>query len=120
MEQRINLSVIFPADWPWLRYWGRQDSRPFAAPRQPRLLTFAGVAIPEMDRYGYDSRLSTGIVATVGTLGVIIPPSVTLIIFGIITEQSIGRLFIAGIIPGLMIALSFSASYMPGQGLIPQ
>jgi tripartite ATP-independent transporter DctM subunit len=69
--------------------------------------TFAGVAIPEMDRYGYDRRLSTGIVATVGTLGVIIPPSVTLIIFGIITEQSIGRLFIAGIIPGLMIALFF-------------
>jgi C4-dicarboxylate transporter, DctM subunit len=69
--------------------------------------TFAGVAIPEMDRYGYDRRLSTGIVATVGTLGVIIPPSVTLIIFGIITEQSIGRLFVAGIIPGLIIALFF-------------
>ena len=69
--------------------------------------TFAAVAIPEMDRYGYDRRLSTGIVATVGTLGVIIPPSVTLIIFGIITEQSIGRLFVAGILPGLVIALFF-------------
>lgn len=69
--------------------------------------TFAGVAIPEMDRYGYDKRLSTGIVAIVGTLGVILPPSVTLIIFGIITEQSIGRLFVAGIIPGLIIALFF-------------
>jgi tripartite ATP-independent transporter DctM subunit len=67
--------------------------------------TFAGVAIPEMNRYGYDKKLSTGIVATVGTLGVIIPPSVTLIIFGIITEQSIGQLFLAGIIPGLIIAL---------------
>jgi C4-dicarboxylate transporter DctM subunit len=67
--------------------------------------TFAGVAIPEMNRYGYDKRLSSGIVATVGTLGVIIPPSVTLIIFGIITEQSIGQLFLAGIIPGLIIAL---------------
>ena len=69
--------------------------------------TFASVAIPEMDRYGYDRRLSTGIVATVGTLGCIIPPSVVLIIFGIITEQSIGKLFMAGIIPGLMIALFF-------------
>jgi C4-dicarboxylate transporter DctM subunit len=69
--------------------------------------TFAGVAIPEMNRYGYDKKLSTGIVATVGTLGVIIPPSVTLIIFGIITEQSIGQLFLAGIIPGLIIALFF-------------
>ncbi|MBA4416692.1 MAG: C4-dicarboxylate ABC transporter permease [Syntrophus sp. (in: bacteria)] len=66
--------------------------------------TFASVAVPEMDRYGYDKRLSTGIVASVGTLGVLLPPSVTLIIFGIITDQSIGRLFLAGLFPGLMIA----------------
>jgi C4-dicarboxylate transporter DctM subunit len=69
--------------------------------------TFASVAVPEMDRYGYDKRLSTGIVATVGTLGILIPPSVTLIVFGIITELSIGRLFLAGIIPGLIIAFFF-------------
>jgi C4-dicarboxylate transporter DctM subunit len=69
--------------------------------------TFASVAIPEMDRYGYDRRLSTGIVATVGTLGCMIPPSVGLIIFGIITEQSIGKLFLGGIIPGLLIAFFF-------------
>ncbi len=69
--------------------------------------TFASVAVPEMDRYGYDKRLSTGIVATVGTLGILIPPSVTLIVFGIITEQSIGKLFLAGLIPGLIIALFF-------------
>src|SRR5512136_1353545 len=69
--------------------------------------TFASVAVPEMDRYGYDKKLSTGIVATVGTLGILIPPSVTLIVFGIITELSIGRLFLAGIIPGLIIAFFF-------------
>jgi tripartite ATP-independent transporter DctM subunit len=69
--------------------------------------TFAAVAVPEMDRFGYDRRLSTGIVATVGTLGCIIPPSVVLIIFGILTEQSIGQLFLAGIIPGLIIACFF-------------
>ena len=69
--------------------------------------TFATVAIPEMDRYGYDKSLSTGTVATVGTLGVLLPPSVALIIYGIITEQSIGRLFLAGIIPGLIVALVF-------------
>jgi C4-dicarboxylate transporter, DctM subunit len=71
--------------------------------------TFASVAVPEMERYGYDRRLSTGIVATVGTLGILLPPSVTLIIFGIITDQSIGRLFLAGVFPGLMIALFFVA-----------
>jgi tripartite ATP-independent transporter DctM subunit len=69
--------------------------------------TFASVAVPEMDRFGYDKRLSTGIVATVGTLGILIPPSVTLIVFGVITEQSIGRLFMAGLIPGLMISVCF-------------
>jgi len=69
--------------------------------------TFASVAVPEMDRYHYDKKLSTGIVATVGTLGILIPPSVTLIVFGIITEQSIGKLFLAGIIPGLIIAFFF-------------
>lgn len=69
--------------------------------------TFASVAVPEMDRYGYAKKLSTGIVATVGTLGVLIPPSVTLIVFGVITEQSIGRLFMAGLLPGLLIAFFF-------------
>jgi tripartite ATP-independent transporter DctM subunit len=70
--------------------------------------TFASVAVPEMDRYNYSKKLSTGIVATVGTLGVLIPPSVTLIILGLITQQSIGKLFMAGIIPGLMISFLFA------------
>ena len=69
--------------------------------------TFASVAIPQMDRYGYDKKLSTGVVATVGSLGCIIPPSVVLIILGILTEQSIGQLFLAGVIPGLIIAVFF-------------
>jgi tripartite ATP-independent transporter DctM subunit len=69
--------------------------------------TFASVAVPEMDRFGYAKKLSTGIVATVGTLGVLIPPSVTLIILGILTQESIGRLFLAGIIPGLMLSAAF-------------
>lgn len=69
--------------------------------------TFASVAIPEMDRYGYAKRLSSGIVATVGVLGVLLPPSVTLIIFGIITQQSIGMLFMAGIFPGLLMSFFF-------------
>jgi C4-dicarboxylate transporter, DctM subunit len=69
--------------------------------------TFASVAVPEMDRYGYSKKLSTGIVASVGTLGLLIPPAGTLIFLGIITQQSIGKLFIAGILPGILLALLF-------------
>ncbi|MBI5445305.1 MAG: TRAP transporter large permease [Deltaproteobacteria bacterium] len=69
--------------------------------------TFATVAVPEMDHYGYDRRLSCGTVATVGTLGVLIPPSVVLIIYGVLTETSIGKLFLAGIVPGLILAFTF-------------
>jgi C4-dicarboxylate transporter, DctM subunit len=69
--------------------------------------TFASVAVPEMTKYGYSKKLSTGIVATVGTLGILIPPSVTLIIFGLVTQLSIGRLFLAGVVPGLLIAFFF-------------
>lgn len=69
--------------------------------------TFASVAVPEMDKYGYSRKLSTGVVASVGTLGILLPPSGTLIIFAMITNQSIGKLFLAGIIPGLLIAALF-------------
>jgi C4-dicarboxylate transporter, DctM subunit len=69
--------------------------------------TFASVAIPEMDRYGYGKKLSSGIVAAAGTLGCLVPPSNPLIVYGIITEQSIGQLFVASVIPGLMISLFF-------------
>ncbi len=69
--------------------------------------TFSSVAIPEMDKYGYSRKLSTGVVASVGTLGFLLPPSGTLIILAMITDQSIGKLFLAGIVPGLLIAALF-------------
>ncbi|MBI5602526.1 MAG: TRAP transporter large permease [Deltaproteobacteria bacterium] len=69
--------------------------------------TFSSVAVPEMTRYNYSRKLSTGIVASVGTIGILIPPSITMIIYGIMTEQSIGRLFLAGLIPGLLICTFF-------------
>jgi C4-dicarboxylate transporter, DctM subunit len=69
--------------------------------------TFATVALPEMDRYKYDKRLSTGVIACVGTLGGLIPPSVGLIIYALLVNESIGKLFLAGILPGMLLALSF-------------
>jgi len=66
------------------------------------------VALPEMKRYKYDSSLSTGCVAAAGSLGVMIPPSTIFIVYGILTEQSIGKLFVAGILPGLLLAVLFS------------
>ena len=71
--------------------------------------TFAAVAVPEMDRFEYSKKLSTGIVAVSGTLGVLLPPSVVLIIFGMVTEQSIGKLFLAGLVPGVTLAALFAA-----------
>jgi C4-dicarboxylate transporter DctM subunit len=71
--------------------------------------TFSNLAMPEMDRYGYKKELSAGTIASVSTIGMILPPSTVLIIYGLQVEQSIGRLFLAGIIPALMISVLFMA-----------
>jgi C4-dicarboxylate transporter DctM subunit len=65
------------------------------------------VALPEMRRYRYADSLSTGSIAAGGTLGILIPPSVIFVLYGIMTEQSIGKLLLAGIIPGLVLTLLF-------------
>jgi C4-dicarboxylate transporter DctM subunit len=72
--------------------------------------TMGKVAIPEMDKYKYNQSLSTGCVAAGGTLGILIPPSIGFVIYGIITEQSIGKLFMAGFIPGILLAVLFMAA----------
>ena len=69
--------------------------------------TMGTVALPEMKKYKYDPALATGAVAAGGSMGILIPPSVILIIYGIITEQSIGKLFLAGFIPGIMEAIFY-------------
>ncbi|MCY4551106.1 MAG: TRAP transporter large permease [Defluviicoccus sp.] len=69
--------------------------------------TMGRVALPEMRRFGYSDRLATGAIAAGGTIGILIPPSVIMLIYGILTETSIGDLFIAGIIPGLLLTLFF-------------
>ncbi|MEY8843524.1 TRAP transporter large permease [Cribrihabitans sp. XS_ASV171] len=71
--------------------------------------TMGAIIIPEMRRYGYGLPLSTGVLSSSGTLGILIPPSIIMIFYGLMTETSIGDLFIAGVIPGIMIALLFAA-----------
>src|SRR5215831_17757539 len=66
--------------------------------------TFSTVAYPEMRRYGYPQSFAAGVIAAGGTLGAMLPPSTVLAVYGIITEQDIGKLFIAGIMPGLLAA----------------
>ena len=66
--------------------------------------TFSTVAYPEMRRYNYPQSFATGVIAAGGTLGAMLPPSTVLAVYGIITEQDIGKLFVAGIIPGLLAA----------------
>jgi len=70
-------------------------------------LTIGGVALPEMLRLGYGKRLSSGVLAAGGTLSVLIPPSLILLFYGIVTDQSIGDLFIAGVIPGIILITCF-------------
>lgn len=67
------------------------------------------IAVPEMLRYRYDPALATGVVASAGTLGVMIPPSIPLVLFGYFAEVSVAQLFIAGILPGLLTALVYTA-----------
>ena len=69
--------------------------------------TIGKVAIPEMRKYNYSDAMSTGTIAAAGGLGIMIPPSTTFIVYGILTEQSIGKLFISGLLPGILIATLF-------------
>jgi C4-dicarboxylate transporter, DctM subunit len=72
--------------------------------------TMASVALPEMKRYKYSMVLGTGTVAAGGSLGILIPPSVIFIVYGILTQQSIGKLFVAGILPGILLSIFFIAA----------
>src|SRR5438105_6134172 len=67
------------------------------------------MGIPEMRRRGYPDEIATGSICAGGTLGILIPPSITFILYGIATETSIGRLFLAGVMPGLLLTLLFMA-----------
>ena len=70
-------------------------------------LTMGRVSLPEMQRFNYDNSLSTGAIAAGGTLGILIPPSAGFVVYAILTEESIGKLFIAGVLPGILLTLLF-------------
>ncbi len=71
--------------------------------------TVASVAMPQAEKLGYDAKLFSGAIAAGGTLGIMIPPSINLIVYGFLTETSIPKLFLAGLVPGLLLALLFMA-----------
>jgi C4-dicarboxylate transporter DctM subunit len=81
---------------------------------------FTRVAVPEMRRFGYRTRFTVGVVAGSSVLGMLIPPSAMLIIYAIVTEQSVGRMFIAGIIPGVLLAVAFGVLILAMAYLVPR
>lgn len=80
---------------------------------------FTKIAVPEMIRHGYNPRFATGVVAGSSVLGMLIPPSLLLILFAILAEQSVGDMFVAGIIPGLLLAVLFVAGIVATAYLAP-
>ena len=81
---------------------------------------FTKVSIPEMKRFGYTPRFTVGVVAGSSVLGMLIPPSVMLILYAIITEQSVGHMFIAGVIPGLLLAMAFGIAILSMATFLPK
>lgn len=73
---------------------------------------FARVAVPEMTRHGYTKRFATGVVAGSSVLGMLIPPSLLMIVYAVLAEQSVGRMFLAGIGPGILLSLVFTATIL--------
>lgn len=82
--------------------------------------TMSKVTMPSMRRFGYSDSLATGAIAAGGTLGILIPPSVVLIIFGLLTEADIGKLFLAGILPGILGIIGYLLAVMVAVRLKPE
>lgn len=108
---------LYAAAYAWLGHWrGGLASATIAAcagfaalsgSSVASAVTMGRVSLPEMKRFNYSDRLATGVIAAGGTLGILIPPSTGFILYAILTEESIGRLFLAGVFPGLLLASLF-------------
>ena len=107
------------AVWRWRRCRPAGCFPPFPVPRWRPQPPCPRVALPEMKKNGYAASLATGTLAAGGTLGIMIPPSLALLLYGLMTEQSVGDMFIAGIIPGLlglflyMVAIAVTVALKP-------
>lgn len=82
--------------------------------------TMTQVALPEMKRYNYDDSLATGSIAAGGTIGILIPPSVILVLYGILTESNIGELFLAGFVPGILTVIFFMVTISIMTAIYPE
>ncbi|WP_345900080.1 TRAP transporter large permease subunit, partial [Martelella sp. UBA3392] len=71
---------------------------------------FSRVAVPEMTRHGYTAKFATGVVAGSSVLGMLIPPSLLMVVYAVLAEESVGRMFLAGVGPGILLAIAFSAT----------
>lgn len=123
-------SDLYAAAYAWFGHWrGGLASATIAAcagfaalsgSSVAAALTMGRVSLPEMRRYHYDPRLATGAIAAGGTLGILIPPSTGFVIYAILTEESIGRLFLAGVFPGLLLTALFILSIFVQTRLRPE
>lgn len=108
---------LYEAAYAWIGHWrgglasatviGSGGFAALSGSSVASALTMGRVSLQEMDRFGYSPRLSCGAVAAGGTLGILIPPSTGFVLYAILTQQSIGRLFLAGVIPGLLLMALF-------------
>ena len=100
--------------------WRMRCSRLSPACPLPRRRRFSRIAYPEMKRYGYDRKFALGCIAGSACLGMLIPPSVLMIVWGVLTEQAIGKIFIAGIIPGFILVFFYCAYIIGAAYLKPE
>jgi tripartite ATP-independent transporter DctM subunit len=120
---------LYEAAYAWIGHWrgglasatviGSGGFAALSGSSVASALTIGRVSLGEMERFGYAPRLSCGAVAAGGTLGILIPPSTGFVLYAILTQQSIGRLFLAGVLPGVLLMILFIATILIVTALRP-